>query len=518
LDGTSHRGSDGSAARPTEAVLCDVCGTLLSRLGIVDYASEPPGERYSEEQFATRLRCSSCPGLAYTLDLLKAAYGTVENIRIYLQWDGDGDISALCITGHVPGQYQEQSWVPLPLGADLNATGMETSLGRVWNPSLVDADLLRQWLTNCAQNHGAECRQPVMPRPTHRMLLVDTRRYCLVDSCGMEEYAALSYVWGTSVFLKTTVSNVENLRREQSLLHGGDSDYQLAATVKDAIRLAAAIGINYIWVDCLCIVQDDTQTINIHLKSMAAIYANAYVTFVVAAGKDASSGIPGAPGGSQARDFPCCTFDTRSGSRFVLSPATPYWHLSSEWSQRAWTYQEDFFSTRLLFLGYAATWQCSGYWLQETTRATMSPSSDARPHLAIEGSTGDQGWHRMTAYSFLVAQYNARDLTYDGDVLAAIAGVHEVLQSHFPNGFRYGIPVVEGDQMASLTWRVSGGARRRVAFVAGTTINKLPSWSWIGWQGSVEFVDWFQTKSQKPYCTTAVFPHHKKVNATSSPG
>jgi hypothetical protein len=132
-----------------------------------------------------------------------------------------------------------------------------------------------------------------------------------VSSQGDETYAALSYIWGGTIMFKTTQRNINILKEE-----GASNKVQnppIPATVKDAILLAAGIGLPYIQIDSLCIVQDDEDSRNIHLSSMAAIYVNARLTIVAAAGKNADHGIPGVPRGSRTRDELCRIIRTDSG-------------------------------------------------------------------------------------------------------------------------------------------------------------------------------------------------------------
>jgi hypothetical protein len=53
------------------------------------------------------------------------------------------------------------------------------------------------------------------------------------------------------------------------------------------------IGERYLWVDSLCIVQDDPQEKHGQIANMDAIYGNAILTINAAAGQDANAGLPG---------------------------------------------------------------------------------------------------------------------------------------------------------------------------------------------------------------------------------
>ena len=166
------------------------------------------------------------------------------------------------------------------------------------------------------------------PRPGHHILLIDTRRLCIVSSSGKENYTALSYIWGNTAMFKTTKRNRKTLQEDGVL--NRDHEPSIPATVRDAILLTAEIGVPYLWVDSLCIVQDDDDSRNIHLSSMAAIYANTSVTLIAAAGEDVDHGILGVLGGSHTRDKPCRIIRTDSGLRWVLGPIYPGWPYQSK--------------------------------------------------------------------------------------------------------------------------------------------------------------------------------------------
>ena len=106
------------------------------------------------------------------------------------------------------------------------------------------------------------------------ILLIDVVVGCLTSMVLGTQYVALSYVWGHCEALKLTKSNLMHLKKSRSI----DVDIgsaQVTNTVRDAMRLVSLLGEKYLWVDCLCIVQDELDTKQIYLNSMASIYANA---------------------------------------------------------------------------------------------------------------------------------------------------------------------------------------------------------------------------------------------------
>jgi hypothetical protein len=64
------------------------------------------------------------------------------------------------------------------------------------------------------------------------------------------DYATLSYFWGDSNKIKATRANVESLQRNLPL-------DQLPRTLQEPAEAARMLGFLYLWIDCLCIIQDD---------------------------------------------------------------------------------------------------------------------------------------------------------------------------------------------------------------------------------------------------------------------
>jgi len=63
-----------------------------------------------------------------------------------------------------------------------------------------------------------------------------------------------------------------------------------SAVLSDAITLAEKLKILYIWIDLLCIVQDDPYDWTRESSSIAGIYANGYLTIAAASSADCSEG------------------------------------------------------------------------------------------------------------------------------------------------------------------------------------------------------------------------------------
>ncbi|KAI7364257.1 hypothetical protein KC357_g8580 [Hortaea werneckii] len=95
---------------------------------------------------------------------------------------------------------------------------------------------------------------------------------------------ALSYCWGGRDTAKTLRSNYQDRVR-------GISVAALPRTYRQAIHLARQLGIIHLWIDALCIVQDDDEDWTRESSRMAEIYSGAYVVFVAAAAADVEGGL-----------------------------------------------------------------------------------------------------------------------------------------------------------------------------------------------------------------------------------
>jgi hypothetical protein len=155
------------------------------------------------------------------------------------------------------------------------------------------AGLVRQWLDTCIHEHGPACGD-AQNFSTHNaipyLIFIDVHAHCLVDAPVACTYIALSYVWGREPFFNLAKSNLSWLRKPGSLK---EHPKLLPKTISDAIRFVSQIGERYLWVDSLCIVQDDKDQKHGLIDSMDVIFSGALLTIIAATGRDANAGIFG---------------------------------------------------------------------------------------------------------------------------------------------------------------------------------------------------------------------------------
>lgn len=363
------------------------------------------------------------------------------------------------------------------------------------DPHWIDDSTIIQWYKNCVSSHGG-CQTPPyieqLPAPDPKYF-IDTSRNCLAPAPPESCYLSLSYVWGQAGVVKVVKSNLDQLQRPGAL-DGPEKQVSLPKTIKHAIHLTRLLGERYLWVDSLCIVQDDEESQNDHLNRMASIYAYANAVIVPIDGENAESGIPG------LRNAPCAEPRCLEqevipfGDRSILRRT----NFSTEgrpskrsgmdkvYFDRGWTFQE------LLFARRRICFENDSVWFQCCHETVFEDHSHPRRSHEQRDWILNVGYPSLTVYSRLVADFNRRHLKYPQDCLSAMAGMLPMYNKVFKGGFLCGLPEMFFD--AALLWHPGGDLTRRVPVETGKRYKFaneiLPSWSWVGWQGEVDFRGW----------------------------
>jgi len=152
------------------------------------------------------------------------------------------------------------------------------------------------WLDTCEYDHGETCKAEPRQGEDIRILLIDVVDKRLVSGSSTCRYLALSYVWGDVSMLRMLKSTLKKYSVAGSL---DPQNPDIPKTISDAMYLVFALGERYLWIDSLCIVQDDTEQKHYYISRMDVIYSNAVATIVALSGKDANAGLPGIRPGSR---------------------------------------------------------------------------------------------------------------------------------------------------------------------------------------------------------------------------
>jgi hypothetical protein len=209
-----------------------------------------------------------------------------------------------------------------------------------------DIKLGTRWIRECKENHGTECLERCTAFRPSRIL--NNKRKCLEYTPPSCSYVALSYKWPVKPCLKLTAATADRLEKPGGL---EELKNEVAPVVRDVIELADKLGYTYVWVDALCIPQQEDGDSGsclalereAQLPSMTKIYINAAVT-IVACSEDPEKGLPG----FQVERSPQLTAQAGGMTLAIrkddLSEAVKH----SPWYHRGWTFQEGAVPHRLL--------------------------------------------------------------------------------------------------------------------------------------------------------------------------
>lgn len=350
-----------------------------------------------------------------------------------------------------------------------------------WEETCADLALVKQWVQECSETHDAVCTDtaaPLSDEVREDFRLVDTEKMNIILARTETGYAALSYVWGEAVTatLQLMRANAADLAIEGSL-----TGRELPQTISDALAVCRALGIRYLWVDQLCIVQDATLALKLRqINHMDEIYSNARLTIVALAAISARSGIVGSPG----RPRPECVTSPREylSQLHEMRASLPAELSNSRWNSRGWTFQERIMSRRCLYFGQnQASFQCRSMLAEEQNGRFPGASRHIRYPHSIQNLFNNQKRRgveanirlgEFTRYCEYVELYTLRSLTIASDILNAFAGISSALSRRMGSPIIAGLPEVFFH--SALIWY-----NRRVGPESQEVDpSKFPSWSW----------------------------------------
>ena len=347
------------------------------------------------------------------------------------------------------------------------------------NPHQINMDLVSRWLSLCKECHDGCKPNALDTLPSFRFRVVDVLKGCVVDAPPDCEYVALSYVWGNVNQLRLT-SNTLHALSQDGALHGR---FQAATTIQDAIELCRSMGIQYLWVDSLCILQEDLDEKNCSIMHMNTVYGCATLTIIAASGSNANAGLPGVRHGARNS---IQHFESVDGLNLASTLQFPTWCAElSHWNSRGWTLQESTLSKRLLvFTTHQVYFRCQkARWREDIALESWSTEAHSSNDGLIEWSSLDRtisktqmnSYHEVAFQAFympLSAQFIRRQLTNDRDAVFAFEGILKALSPVIGRS-RWGLP--ENHFAMALLWQTDDSfpRPRRQAF---------PTWCWAGWK------------------------------------
>lgn len=167
---------------------------------------------------------------------------------------------------------------------------------------------------------------------TSNFRLIDLEIGCIRRAPLHTRYLTLSYVWGQLPMFKTQKSNYHALMTENGLTNIRP---YLPRTINDAIDLVGSLGERYLWIDSLCLIQDDEQDVKLGIELMNSIYEGSFLTIVAGSGIDANAGLLG------FNAKPRCAIqpieELNAGLRMTVLHSIDKHLNASPYNGRAWT-------------------------------------------------------------------------------------------------------------------------------------------------------------------------------------
>lgn len=366
-----------------------------------------------------------------------------------------------------------------------------------WEVPSFDVSLLRSWLQGCAKVHKGLCferapQQAVAERSLpEEFRVIDVQSMNILKMPGPLRYVALSYMWQQEGpdDIQLELSNTAQLETP-----GGLSNVSLPTIISDTISLCRDLGETYLWIDRLCIVQDDAGSKHKQIQRMDVIYRSAIFT-IAAALNDRGGGLPGYRGRPRKLSIWSPPRKCEVEGHGIDSDSVKMLVDSSLWNTRGWTFQERVLSRRRVYItDFQVIFECSqGHASEEMTWVPQPPPKDLkkffgqdsrirlREQLHIrafspsEGSAGSWVYHRTNAVSLpeyfsVVEDYTCRQLSFGSDILNAFSGVGNALSQALQTKTVFGLP--EKYLPQAMMWSCYGDATTR------PETPQIPSWSW----------------------------------------
>ncbi|KAH7386841.1 heterokaryon incompatibility protein-domain-containing protein, partial [Phaeosphaeria sp. MPI-PUGE-AT-0046c] len=291
-------------------------------------------------------------------------------------------------------------------------------------------------------------------------------------------YACLSHCWGkTGAALQLRKTTFESLKH-------GVAVEKLPKTFREAMKICKELGIRFIWIDALCIMQDDAEDWQEAATSMANIYQNSIITIAATWSSDSNGGcFTSIKEPLQARKLG----NTGLYVRVSLPDFSNYdfgtEHESENWPLlgRGWVLQERILSTRVVhYAKHQLFWECNTSFLSQDGLQDLEANDKyfyskvgKTPAIPLKMSLADPtlSWRKI------VCTYTGLQLTKTSDLLPALAGIVEQEMRRRKDD-TYVAGMWKSTLLDDLAFYTEEGPR------TGST---APTWSWLSSKGRVYF-------------------------------
>ncbi|KAG4436101.1 hypothetical protein IFR05_008421 [Cadophora sp. M221] len=373
---------------------------------------------------------------------------------------------------------------------------------------------LKMLLGDCYTYHNY-CPKPGISTLPSRVIDIGQEEKSLVrlhvtQTHEKAEYLALSYIWGGPQEIATTIATLPEWK------HGIPVD-TLPLTLQDAITVTRQLGFRYLWVDALCIIQDDAADKAAEINRMGTIYKNSTLTIAAASTRSVQESFLSPKPIPAAWSVPYLLPNGTFGNLWMKAHTSNL--VSSPLDTRAWALQESLLSPRVLWYGpVGLKWKCQTtefrdvhetlapygmYLKRKHTRLPSSVFGIAEPDSTLDFRSRQQS----AIWKNVVEDYSGRDLTFPEDRLPALAGIASELQKLWRDDYLAGM--WRSCIVKHLAWRgkdedVSPSAEDDLSTLHLPLEYQSPGWSWISYRGEVDILDVFDEHAQLMGCSVTL--------------
>ncbi|KAF5633851.1 heterokaryon incompatibility (HET) domain protein [Fusarium tjaetaba] len=401
------------------------------------------------------------------------------------------------------------------------------------HPKYADCQRIKTWLETCREKHRSCNEQQLLSshglngHSRSCLRLIDVESRLIVQTLHCVPFITLSYVWGDaasrtfeekalgseSYHVSDDVSPMDS--QPIALLEG-----RLPQTFEDAIGFTKRLGERYIWIDALCIPQDEPDIKAQQISQMDQIYSSSICTIV-----SLESGVDGGlPGSSYKSPRNVDQYFEQLPGGLKISTSLMSLRLimeSSPWETRAWTMQEYLLSRRILLFGKQQVFFVCG---EMTTKESW-----ARPHTKANDLDDDPEGHDEWAeydlplpiatqrhslrhtYQSCATLYSHRNLTFPSDRFRAFEGLQARLSKLHQVEFIHAMPIDEENFLKALLWRHESTNPTLMSDLnsPSSTLGQWPHWTWLSYPGGVAYNPFLYWTHRRSYAKDLELPNPK---------
>ncbi|KAF2138767.1 uncharacterized protein K452DRAFT_276522 [Aplosporella prunicola CBS 121167] len=348
---------------------------------------------------------------------------------------------------------------------------------------------LEQCLRNCLQRVGSKGHRSCTPFISTSLpkRVIDLSRginslKVLEASNRTDKYVTLSYCWGNEGLpLRLFTQNYKQMKEKLPW-------QLLPAVFQNAVEVCLRLGVGFLWIDALCIIQDDSEDWEIESSKMAQYFQGAFFTIAASSSRNCFEPFlrPRDPRWLH-REFQGQSNRLTQSIRVRQIEEIPDITLHDPLrplSSRGWCFQEYVLSSRIMhFYNSELMWECKSYKFFESgserfTSLGFIPLTDLN---RFTGAIND-----LKAWGRVVSAYTKRKLTRPSDRLPALSGLASFIQA--ATGATYLAGMWRQTLIGSLLWSSEISSYEDQDWSPMAEDDRTPSWSWASINGPISFL------------------------------